>query len=453
MIRNFNLKLLENQTFTTFLIVFVVGGLGLFLATQNFVDLPQVVTTFQWGILGICVAMDLFTNLVVATGIMEAIAVRMAWWSQGQPRAILYLFALLLFLVSSPLNNVTAVLVVLPIILILLRSLDLSQAFVGSFFSLLLAISNLGGAATPIGDFPAIIIMKSGITDFSNYFIRAFPLCATTAVVLTLVHVFWFGGRQSLSTKKPSQPSEQTIIERKTAVNLLERKIAVKLLGVRYKHLKVRWQNLLLLSGVFVLMCLAWAMLPADHYPPELIAITGLSIAGIFLIIGQARLRLEYDLTPIVAIGAFLLLAAVVSNSGILVKIANGLQDHISNATLLLLAVMVLTTLLSGLFSAGPTAAAMMPVILSLGEGTFQGQQDWLAIAFAASICAGSSLFLSSATAGFVLSAKIEDALLQDSQGRQMFWNFGTYFKYGFVHAGIQLAIAVIWILCFGGVV
>jgi Na+/H+ antiporter NhaD/arsenite permease-like protein len=104
---------------------------------------------------------------------MEAISVRLARLSEGENRAILYLFALLLFLVSSFLNNVTAVLVVLPIVFLLLRSLNLNQAFVASFFSLMLAISNVGGAATPIGDFPAIIIMKSGLTNFSNYFNQA----------------------------------------------------------------------------------------------------------------------------------------------------------------------------------------------------------------------------------------------------------------------------------------
>jgi len=89
----------------------------------------------------------------------------------------------------------------------------------------------------------------------------------------------------------------------------------------------------------------------------------------------------------------------------------------------------------------------MMPVILLLGQSAFQNQQHWLAIGFAASICAGSSLFLSSATAGFVLSSKIEAARLQSSDGKNLVWNFSNYFKYGLVHASVQLIIGIVWVL------
>lgn len=45
-----------------------------------------------------------------------------------------------------------------------------------SLFAAILALSNTGGAASPVGDFPAIIIMTSGITDFIHYLTHAFPL-------------------------------------------------------------------------------------------------------------------------------------------------------------------------------------------------------------------------------------------------------------------------------------
>jgi hypothetical protein len=89
----------------------------------------------------------------------------------------------------------------------------------------------------------------------------------------------------------------------------------------------------------------------------------------------------------------------------------------------------------------------MMPVILILSDGPFRGQQHWLAIAFAVSICAGSSLFLWSATAGFMLSDKVESARLQSKDGSQLVWGIRTYFKYGLVHFTVQLIVGILWIL------
>lgn len=388
--------------------------------------------TFQWGILMIYTAMDIFTSLVVGTGIMEATAVRFARWSRGHPRSVLFLFAGLLFLVSSFLNNLTAVLVVLPIIFVLLRAMDLSQPFVAGFFSLLLAISNLGGAATPIGDFPAIVILKSGLIDFSSYLFRAFPLFAATALVVTAIHLAWLrnhGGK------------------RENEAQQLERELGIEFLGVQYRHVKVQTTSLWLIGAVFCAMFICWSLLPADRFLPELIAIAGLSVAAVLTAHSGTILRLEFDLKPILIIGAFLFAASIASNSGILEATAGLLQTHINHPTSLLVAVMLLTAILTGLCSAGPTAAAMMPVIMTLSEGPLHAQKHWLAIAFAAAICAGSSLFLWSATAGFLLSNKVENARLHGKDGRRLFWSVGTYFKYGVVHFIVQLTVGILWVL------
>lgn len=106
---------------------------------------------------------------------------------------------------------------------------------------------------------------------------------------------------------------------------------------------------------------------------------------------------------------------------------------------------MIITSIVSGIFGAGPAASAMMPVIINLCSTTFASQSDWVAIAYAASICAGSSLFLWSATAGFILSKEINSANLIDKDNdKKMTWNITDYFKYGLQNYFIQLIIAII---------
>ena len=90
----------------------------------------------------------------------------------------------------------------------------------------------------------------------------------------------------------------------------------------------------------------------------------------------------------------------------------------------------------------------MMPVIVQLCNGPLSAQSDWIAVAYAAAICAGSSLFLWSATAGFILAGKVTDAKLEETSGTRIPWGIPQYMKHGFVNYAIQLGIALIVIAC-----
>ena len=108
------------------------------------------------------------------------------------------------------------------------------------------------------------------------------------------------------------------------------------------------------------------------------------------------------------------------------------------------MAIMIITSLVAGIFSAGPAAAAMMPIIIQLCNGLLSAQADWIAVAYAASICAGSSLFMWSATAGFILSGKVNEANITEEGGDNINWGAGQYMKYGFVNYVIQISIALL---------
>ena len=126
--------------------------------------------------------------------------------------------------------------------------------------------------------------------------------------------------------------------------------------------------------------------------------------------------------------------------------VAEYLQNNIDNPKLLVMAIMVITSLLAGAFSAGPAAAAMMPVIIEICKGPLGAQSDWIAVAYAAAICAGSSLFMWSATAGFILSGKVNAAGIETGKNKKVSWGVGQYFKYGLINYVIQLGIALITI-------
>lgn len=400
-------------------IMFVIGSI---VALFSNVPIKSVMSNYSYNVLVIVIVMELFSNLVAKTGIMQLLAIKIAEFSKGRKRLCLMLFGGVMFLISSCLNNITAVLVILPIVFVLLKTLEVDRKYVYAFFATILSLSNTGGAASPIGDFPAIVIMSSQITSFLGYLTHAFPLFAFTSVILLTI---W-----GMSVKKEKDDG---------AIRYL----AVSTLKSQYKNSVIRFDVLKWLAVIFVGMLIAWSIVPQNIIPPEIIAVLGYVVAMVICSIKKVKVEQIMDLKSVLTIASFLFFAQVISQTGFLNFIATYLQSNIGNPKLLVMVIMLITSLVAGIFSAGPAAAAMMPVIVEICNGPLGVQADWIAVAYAAAICAGSSLFMWSATAGFILSGKVNAAGIEEAEGKKVSWGVGQYLKYGFVNYAIQLSIAL----------
>ena len=403
--------------------MFVAGRIAALLFS---VPIKTVMSNYSYDVLVILIVMELFTNLIAETGIMQFLAIKIAELSKGQKRLCLMLFGGMMFLISSCLNNITAVMMILPIVFVLLKTLEVDRKYVCIFFAVILALSNTGGAASPVGDFPAIVIMTSGITSFLGYLTHAFPLFALTTAVLI--------GVWGMRVKREKDDG---------AI----RGLAVSNLKSQYKNIVIRFDILKWLAAIFAGMFLAWSIIPQDSIPPEIIAVLGYAVAMVICSVKKIKVGQLMDLKSLLTIASFLFLAQVISQTGLLNLMAEYLQSNIGDPKLLVMAIMVITSLVAGVFSAGPAAAAMMPVIIEICNGPLGVQSDWIAVAYAAAICAGSSLFMWSATAGFILSGKVNAADIEEEGGRKVSWGVGQYLKYGFVNYMIQMLIALIVIV------
>lgn len=418
--RTLFLALSKNASLLLIAIMFVAGST---IAVATKVPVKQVMSSYSYDVLVILVIMELFTNLIAETGIMQLLAIKIADISNGKKRLCLMMFGGMMFLISSCLNNITAVMMILPIVFVLLKTLEVDRKYVSVFFAVILALSNTGGAASPVGDFPAIVIMTSGITSFLSYLTHAFPLFAVTSTVLVVV---W-----GLQVKNDVDDG---------AV----RKLAISNLKSQYKNINIRFDVLKLLAVVFVGMFFAWSFVPQNILPPEVIAVLGYVVAMVICSTKGVKVGQTTDLKSVLTIASFLFFAQVISQTGVLNLIAAYLQSSIHNPKLLVMAIMVITSVVAGVFSTGPAAAAMMPIIIQVCNGPLNAYSDWIAVAYAAAICAGSSLFMWSATAGFILSGKVNDASIQEESGKSISWGVGQYMKFGFVNYVIQISIALI---------
>lgn len=414
----------EKNNIGGFLLIVLIYVMGTIIALTNAVSLNAVMKNYQYNVLIILIVMELFTNLILSTGIMELLSIKLAVLSKGNKKLILILFGLLMFFISAFLNNITAVMMILPIVFVLLKTIGVNKKYLNLFFAMILAMSNTGGASSPIGDFPAIVIMNSGITSFLGYLVRAFPMFLLTSILL----IMWWNRKVKDDKSK-----------------LYYRQLSIDLLKSRYKNLIVKKDVLFGLLIIFLFMFIGWSFVPQNLIPSELIAVLGYVIAMFYCKLKKINIYQKIDFKPILTISSFLYLAEVVSSIGILNDIASYLQMNIVNQKYLMIVIMLITSLVSGLFGAGQATSAMMPVIINLCSKTFVLQADWVAIAYAASICAGSSLFMWSATAGFILSKEINSAnILDEENSKKINWNIIDYLKYGIQNYIIQIVVAII---------
>ena len=115
------------------------------------IPISRITGNFNYSVVVILITMELFTNLVVETGVMQRLATKMALLSKGRKKTCMILFGMLMFFISAFLNNITAVLIILPVLFVLIKALDVDKKYVATFFAVILALSNTGGASSPIG--------------------------------------------------------------------------------------------------------------------------------------------------------------------------------------------------------------------------------------------------------------------------------------------------------------
>lgn len=404
-----------------------IGGVALCLATGT--SVTGVIDGFSFNVLVILVAMELFTGMLAQTGAMEALAIRLAVVSRGHRAALAALLGAMMFLISSILNNITAILVILPCVFVLLRALEPDRGYLTALFAIILAVSNLGGASTGVGDLPAVLIVQSGVVTFAEYTLAAFPFFAACTAVLV---GFWLLVLRAKRTRGGEDGTDASA------------GLAIGILQSQYAHIGVDRKTLVPLAAILGAMIVAWMVVPASVMPSDMIAVLGCVCAVVAFKACGGKPSQVMDMGSVLTIASFLFIASCISATGVLDVVVGMLRAAFPDDGAYLVAVLVLTSLLAGLVGAGPAAACCLPIVCSLATTAFAANHVAVMVAYGAAICAGSSLFLWSATAGFILSGKIDVSGVRDRSGRPLRFGIGEYLKYGLVNYAIQFSLALV---------
>lgn len=134
------------------------------------------------------------------TGAFDWAALKSAQLVRGNGFGILCLISLLTAVGSAFLDNVTVVVLAVPITFSLCRTLNLNPT---PFLLAQVFASNIGGTATIVGDPPNIIIASVGDISFLNFLLNMAPVSVVSMVALLGLLWVWF--RKDVRTSESSR--------------------------------------------------------------------------------------------------------------------------------------------------------------------------------------------------------------------------------------------------------
>ncbi|MCB1200890.1 MAG: ArsB/NhaD family transporter [Leptospiraceae bacterium] len=303
----------------------------------------EAISFIDFNTLGLLCGMMMIVRILRQTGFFEYVAVITVKMSAGNPVTVLVLISIVTAVLSALLDNVTTVLVIIPVGMAIADTMKINPlAFIYSaVFS-----SNLGGTATLIGDPPNILIgSKSGL-GFNDFLWNTAPISVLAVLISIFYIIIYF--RKSLFAKDVKSEVLGSFNEKRI---ISDKKLLIKSLIV------------------FVIVIVLFATHGLHH-----MQIGAIALGGGFLLSLVARQNPDEILkdvewsTLFFFAGLFIVLGAV-EKTGIIVSFSNMLIDISGNNEQLLSLLLTPFSALSASFlSAVPYTAAMINVVAALQE-------------------------------------------------------------------------------------
>jgi Na+/H+ antiporter NhaD/arsenite permease-like protein len=345
-------------------------GAVLLLLTQT-IDQHVAIEAIDWNTLGLLAGMMLMVKVTEPTGVYNWLAIKAGQLSRGQPLWVVVSLAGTTAVLSAFLDNLTTVLLMVPITFLLADALDVDPI---PLVVIEILVSNIGGTATLIGDPPNILIAGATGLSFMAFIANLAPIAVVSFVVVSggLYLVF----RRQLHVTPEAREHVMDLDARRSIEDMDELKRTVPVL-----------------IGTILLFFAHQAL----HIEPATVAMTGATVM-LFL----SRQKLEDSLAGIewptlfFFIGLFVMVGAL-EETGAIDEVAQSIASLTDgNRTAELLGITWVSAVGSGLVDNIPFTAAMIPVVESL-QGDGGDDAYWWALALGA--CFGGNATLVAAAA------------------------------------------------------
>ena len=389
-------------------------GAGLVVAI-GVIELEPAIDAVDWGTLGLLTGMMILVGLTERTGIFTYLALRTAQLSDGKPFRLIFLLAGITGLTSAFLDNLTAILLVVPITLLLADILRISPI---PLVLVEVLASNIGGTATLIGDPPNIMI-GTAVPEltFNDFIVNLAPVAIVTLAVVTTGLYFAFRRQLVVAPERVAELERLDPARDVRESRYVKRSIAV-------------------LVGTIV----AFFLHAPLHIEPAVVALGG---ATILLLVASddvedALERVEWS-TIFFFLGLFVMVGAL-EERGVIAEIADRLAEATGSTVGQGMAILWGAAAGSALVDNIPFTAAMIPVVeqLQADDDVFEDGLWW---ALALGACFGGNATLIAAAANVAAAGVLE------RNGRPI--SFGRFLAVGLPVTIVSLLVATVYLLLF----
>ncbi len=298
-------------------------------------------TGVAWDVLALLLGMMVIVGVLRPTGVFEYLAIWAVKRGRGQPYRVLVLLLLVTAVTSAVLDNVTTVVLMAPVTLLVCDRIGMKAAPV--LIAEVLA-SNIGGAATLVGDPPNIIIASRAGLTFNDFLVHMGPIIVVILICFVVLSRWLFRSALSTATGTTEDLDE---LDEKAAISdpvLLRRSLVI--LGL----VMVGFVG----HGIF-------------HTEPAVIAISG---AALMVLISRAAPAsyleaVEWETLAFFA-GIFIVIGALVK-AGVIDTLADGVVKATGgNVAATLVTVLIASAVISAFVDNIPYVVAMTPLISEL---------------------------------------------------------------------------------------
>ena len=368
--------------------------------------------------------MMILVSMIKKSGFFTIVSVKIAEITKGSPVKILVLFSIVTALMSAFLDNVTTVLIIIPIIIELTRGMGLNPV---NYVLSQVFISNIGGTATLIGDPPNVIIGSKVGLSFNQFILNLTP--TVIPVFIIVLGYIWFINRVEF---KPINTSMSKLV----SVQLLLEKIRFEFANIKID------KNLMIKS----LVCLFLAILlfitqTITGLAPGVVA---LGMAMVLLIISRADVEHvleEVEWSTLLFFTGLFILVGVLEEYGVIEWIAHNVFMNVGdNPYVIVLMVLWVSGIASGFLDNIPFTITMIPIIhLLLESNPIPNNILWWSLALGA--CLGGNITIIGA------SANIVSVGIAKKYGVEI--SFIDFMKKGIIVTLISLVIASIYLVIY----
>ena len=362
----------------------IVGIFGAMLMILiGVIDQETAIHHIDFNTLGLLMGMMIIVNITAETGLFNYLAIWAAQKVKAQPVALLVALATLTAVCSALLDNVTTVLLTVPVTFAITQQLKVD---VKPFLIAQIISSNIGGTATLIGDPPNIMIGSAVGLSFGDFIVNltapAIFIFAVTVGVLLMMY------KSELHTQPELQDKVMRIdaLSKITDFKLLKKCLAVLAFTI----------TLFVLHGILGLESATCALTGAGL----LLLITATDNEAM---IAKVLSKIEW-LAIFFFAGLFVLVGALVETGVIKALAAEAIQ--ITNGSVPATAILILwmSAIASAFIDNIPFVATLIPLIKDMGEmGLANLDPMWWSLALGA--CLGGNGTLIGASANVVVAS------------------------------------------------